>query len=254
MNLVDSHRYSFFGKRTGIILNSASRNDPFIMLTCIREKADQSWEKPSQNEGKIVRISLEEMIEIMRVLNQETQAWNTIHKYKDETTKISFKWKDNSHSALLIDIGNYPKLLGYSQSELFRLLLRHLIKEKIVYATTPMKQTDDARQPDPERKTSRSKVRPRVVEEVKPEVLDDPEEESVPIKEEVIQKDKDVEAMLVKGSFMAETEKAVLIGLEPDKSVWFPKSTVRSPYEKEKFQIQQFMIDTWILKKNQVVS
>ncbi|TFF90374.1 MAG: hypothetical protein EU548_03310 [Promethearchaeota archaeon] len=249
--MVDTHRYSFFGKKTGIILSSASRTEPFIMLTCIREKANESWEKPSQNEGKMVRISLEEMIEILRVLDQKTELWSTIHKYKNETTKISFKWNNNTHSALLINIGKYPKMLGYAQTELLRLLLRHLLKEKIHHATIPKKIDSNAEKNESQAESQEEEKRESDMRTV---TLKAPNNQTIPMKEEVIQKDRKDESMLVKGAFMGETEKAVLIGLEPDKAVWFPKSTVRSPYEKEKFLIQRFMIDTWVLKKNQVVS
>ncbi|TFG12291.1 MAG: hypothetical protein EU535_06340 [Promethearchaeota archaeon] len=260
--MVDAHRYSFFGKKTGIILSSMSRSESFVMLTCIREKAGGSWEKPSQNEGKVVRISLEEMVEILRVLEQKAEGWSTVHKYKEESTKIEFRWKDDHHSALYIDIGSYPKMLNYSQTEVLRLLVMHLIKEKIVHATVPPKTSSESPD-DPsnssleEKSTQKSKVAPkrsRKTQSISHSNHQPMEEEVGPIVQEVIQKESETDSMLIHGTFMAETPKAVLIGFESDKSVWFPKSTIRSPYAKEKSQVQQFLIDTWVLQKNQVVS
>jgi len=261
--MVNSHRYSFFGKKTGIIVSSMSRSELFIMLTCIREKPDGSWEKPSHNEGKIIRLSLEEMVEILRVLNHEAKGWNTVHKYKDEATKIEFRWKDETHSALYINIGSYPKMLGYSQTEVLRLLLKHMIKEKIVHATVPPKVNSEVSdnhdqsslEHDPPANNKKiSKHSPKITRKKQPAQEKTPQNTPEVVVEEVIQKESETDSTLIEGSFMAETPKAVLIGLEPDKSVWFPKSTIHSPYEKEKFQIQQFMIDTWVLKKNQVLS
>ena len=62
----DVHSRSFFGQATGMIIRSSSKTDDFIFVNCIKKKPDGSWEKPTQKEGKTVRLSLEEIIMILQ--------------------------------------------------------------------------------------------------------------------------------------------------------------------------------------------
>ncbi|MHA1149380.1 MAG: hypothetical protein ACTSR8_14180 [Promethearchaeota archaeon] len=95
--MVDSHNYSFFGKSSGLTLNSSSKDDAYIFIKCIKQKKSGEWEKPSKGEGKTIKLSLEEMASILRVLERYEMAWATFHSYKDNGTQISFKWKNSSH-------------------------------------------------------------------------------------------------------------------------------------------------------------
>jgi hypothetical protein len=60
--MTNSHNYSFFGQKSALFIKSSSKNEPYIFFQCIKSKNDGSWEKPSQGEGKIIKLSLEEMI------------------------------------------------------------------------------------------------------------------------------------------------------------------------------------------------
>lgn len=57
----------------------------------------------------------------------------------------------------------------------------------------------------------------------------------------------------IEGRLVAETEKAVLIQFKSGKEVWIPKSTLRADYESNKNISQVFLIDTWVLEKNDII-
>jgi len=133
--LVDSHSKSFFGQNTGIIVKSTSKYDPFIYIQCIKRKPSGEWEKPTDKEGKIIKISLEEMVSIIQVLESQKKTWQCTHNYKDLTTSISFSWENDESDILWINIGDYSKMLNFAQIEVFRLLVSHLLNEKIVFST-----------------------------------------------------------------------------------------------------------------------
>ena len=62
----------------------------------------------------------------------------------------------------------------------------------------------------------------------------------------------DNETATVGGICEGKTEKALLIHFESGKQIWIPKSTIRSEFDPESSNTQQFTIDTWVLKKNEV--
>lgn len=132
--MVDQHSYSFFGQTNGLIIKSPSKEDPFIFFTCIKKKQEGAWEKPSSGEGKTIRMSLEEMVMILEVLKGNNSSWNTQHTYQEENTPITFSWDEKNKDKMWVVIGPYKKLLTFPQVEIFRMLLKHILKEKIKYA------------------------------------------------------------------------------------------------------------------------
>lgn len=135
--MTDKHSQSFFGQKVGIIVKSNKKNDPFIYFHCIRKKENGVWEKPSLNEGKIVKLNMGEIIEMLFVLSQKKREWSTIHTFNNETTKISIK-EHETDQAFWINIGNYNRLLKFPQSELLKRLFEHMLQEKIEFATTTL--------------------------------------------------------------------------------------------------------------------
>jgi len=129
-----THYYSLYGKVI-LIIQSSSVEEPFIFLTCITKKSENEWERPSQGEGKTIKCNLEEIASIILVLRQKLLEWSNTHKFKDKETKISFKWESNT-KWLKIGIGNYTKMLNYSQVELFKYLVKHLLQEKIMFQSS----------------------------------------------------------------------------------------------------------------------
>ena len=54
--MVDNHSYSFFGQKVGLIIQSASKTEPFIFFRLIKSKNDGSWERPSSGEGNVIKL------------------------------------------------------------------------------------------------------------------------------------------------------------------------------------------------------
>ncbi len=135
--MTDKHNQSFFGQKVGIIVKSNKKNEPFLYFHCIRKKENGIWEKPSLNEGKIVKFNICEIIEMLFVLSQKKTEWSTIHIFNNETTKISIK-KHETDQAFWINIGKYNRLLKYPQSEFLKRLFEHILQEKIEFATTSL--------------------------------------------------------------------------------------------------------------------
>lgn len=128
---------SFFGKSSAITIKSSSREDPHIFFQCIKKKKTGTWQKPSKGEGKIIKCSLEELIMILQVLRKHSTSWSSFHSFNGTKTSISFAWDKNGNETLWININKYSKSLSFLQVEIFKLLLEHLLEEKIEYATTP---------------------------------------------------------------------------------------------------------------------
>jgi len=105
----------------------------------VRKKRDGNWEKTSQGEGKTIRLSLEEMVSIKEVFKKCPSSWKSVHKYKEEMTSIDFDSRENQSLPYLLKIGTYPKPLTFAQGEIFRMLLEHLITEKIEHLNTFIK-------------------------------------------------------------------------------------------------------------------
>jgi len=64
--MTDQHNYSFFCQKTGLTVQSAPKNEPYMFLRFIKNKSDGEWEKPSKGEGKAIKFSLEEMVSILQ--------------------------------------------------------------------------------------------------------------------------------------------------------------------------------------------
>ena len=225
--MVDKHNHSFFGKSSGLTIQSSSINDPFIFLQCIQKKLDGSWEKPSNGEGKTIKINLDEMVMIIGVLNNKLQNWSSYHKYNENNTQISFKWEDEKNQRLYINIGKYSKMLNYAQSELLRLLLNHLLKEKIENATSWNLSKVKFEKPLKEK----SKI---AIEQIRQAKHDD---QSIPIE----------------GAIKGETQKALLINFDDEHKLWIPKSAISIGYNPEIDIAQTFHIASWLLRKNNLI-
>jgi hypothetical protein len=135
--MVDQHIYSFFGQNVALIIKSISKSDSYLFLKCIKRKSNGKWEKFSEREGKIIKCSLEEIMFILCVLNHQIPSWQSFHTYNDEKTVISIGWEENNNQILWFNIANYSKMLNFAQVEILKLLLTHILKEKIIYGTTP---------------------------------------------------------------------------------------------------------------------
>ncbi len=235
--MVDKHSQSFFGQSTGLTIRSSSKTEPFIFLKCIKKKPDGSWEKPSLGEGKTIKCNLDEIVMILDVLNRNRASWTSFHNFNDVKTQISFKWEDDAKQKLLIYIGKYSKMLKFAQIEIFRLLLKHILDEKIEFSTVLNFDTLNKRA-----------LLPKAVNQI----IEGNSSKTLPIVTETVER-KESEVSQIKGVIEGETEKALLIQFNEDKEVWIPKSIIRSDYDTSvKVSTQNFLIDNWILKRNNI--
>lgn len=229
--MVNHHRISFFGSKTGILFDSNPSGSPDIFLTFIKKKVDGSWEKPSQKEGRTIKFSLVDMAFILRVLRGEISAWKTVHLYEERKTAISFERDSEDRERLKIKAGDYIKLLNYGEVEVFKALLEHVFQEKVISSTEARKREDVS---GAELKKEPNQI---IAEETS-------EEKTEPII---------AETAVLTGVYESETEKALLIAFEGKKAIWVPKSTIRSSFDSKITASQKFEIDTWILKKNNII-
>ena len=218
--MVKHHRKEFFDSSTGILFDSGPSSSPTIFLTFIKKKEDGSWEKPSLKEGKTVKFTLEEVPFILRVINGEAFVWNTIHSFEGQETSISFEQDSENREKLKVKAGDYQKLLSYGEVEVFKALLEHVFQEKIIASTEVIKQTS----PTTAEETSEEKI------------------------ESVVK-----ETAVLAGVCESETEKALLIAFDGNKEIWVPKSIIHSDFDVKSKETQKFEIDTWILKKNNII-
>ncbi len=252
--MTDNHSQSFFGQTTGIILSSPSKTDPFIFLKCIKKKPDGIWEKPSLGEGKTIKCSLEEIVMILQVLDGKTTSWSGYHQYKETKTQISVNWEGNDQDKLWIRVGDYSKMFGFSQIEILRLLLKHILEEKIEFATGSNKSQANFNNNNINNNNKTANIKPKE-NVIREEIGASSGEEDMLFIEESIKNSSSSgnngnKKRKLRGSIKTETAKALLIMLPSGREQWFPKTTISSQFNPEKEIEQIFLIDKWILEKN----
>ena len=200
-----------------------------MFIHFFKKKPDGTWEKPSFSEGKAIKLSLEEIVMILRVLNHETNKWQCQHIFKDNETSVSFNWEDLNYDILWINAGNYSKRLNLAQTEILKLLLTHFLEEKIIYSTLQRKGNTD-------RIKKRTHYNQFKSNEIK-----------IPADHQSLNDTSDLY-----GSIVGETEKAILIDFK-SKEEWIPKSAINNKYLQQKSIKQKFLINNWILKKLELI-
>jgi len=177
---------------------------------------------------------------ILKILSQKSDSWTTVHTFKEEKTAISFKWDKEKNITLWVNIGSYNKKLNTAKVEILRLLLKHIVKEKIEFATVPKNLKTFE-------KTNNNKQIP-----VKPEEFFEEEKNNDLIIVEQVDAEK--ETSNVKAIITGETQKALLLQYDDRiEEVWTPKSIIHSKYESTKGVTQSFSIESWFLKKYNII-
>ncbi|MBD3198204.1 MAG: hypothetical protein GF317_24355 [Candidatus Lokiarchaeota archaeon] len=249
--MTNSHNYSFFGKKSAVIVKSSSKNDPFIFIQCLKTDDNGVWEKPSQGEGKIIKLSLEEMIMILEVLQKKQNKWSAYHSFNDNDTQINVNW-DSNREKVWFNIGEYRKSLNIAQFEILKMLLKHFLKEKIEFATTrqekTIKTTRKSKSPTSNSNNSYHNKTERI------ERYKKPQKEKTILKEEIIQnKPQNYEnngKIHINGKVKRETPKALLILFPNQNEIWVPKSKIYNNFDTSSDDQQEFIIEKWIIEKN----
>lgn len=239
-----THNYSFFGKKSGLLFQSAKRDQPYVFFRFIKKKDSGDWEKPSNGEGKVIKFSLEEIIMILEVLNKKIPSWDSYHKFKNDDSKIGFRWQKEHGENLWINVNEYSKMLNFSQLEILKRLLDHILEEKIIYATRP-KKSFSSRKSEQKQNKKRNKRQKKSGHSESKLHRDSDNEKSNEDGEKVTE---------VEGLIKAQTEKAVLIEFEEGSEEWIPKSLIKSNYVNSEEISQKFLIDTWLLKKSKIMA
>ena len=242
VKMADYHTKTFYGQKTSIIITSPAKMVPYFFLTCINRKEDGTWEISSKGEGKTVKISIEEIICFLEVLNRRSANWRGFHVFKERKTEIYVGWVDESRQVLKIKIGDYIKKLRFPNLNFMTLLLAHLLTEKIEFATSGTFETKAKAKEEvsvgeeyglfSEHITARDGL--HIVETTEYGVSIDTVEISAKIK--------------------VESPKALLITLDSSEEFWIPKSTIHNDYDvSEKKKSQKFLVDKWIVEKQKII-
>ena len=204
------HLKRFQGQNIDLIVESKSKFDNFIFFHFTNKNVKQS-------KNLVIKYFLEEIAMILCILRKELFIWKS---YRDEDLEVTFVWEENDTQKLWIHAGNYSKTLNIGQIEVLRLLIMHLLDEKVKFSTSKnIINTENY-----------VKITPNgdIHSEFK--------------LNEMINK--------IEGKVINQTDKAVLINFEDKTEVWIPKSTIHSPYNITISSSQLFMIENWVLKKN----
>jgi len=262
----DKHSKSFFGQNTGLIVYSLSKKEPFFFIRCIKKKPGGSWEKLTTGEGKVIKFSLDEVVMILEVLNRKQLNWSSYHTYKNNQTPISFGWENEQAKILWINIANYSKMLNFAQAEILRLLLTHILKEKIKHATCSRKENIN----NIALNESNSKVLKYRNNNAKKNLVVDNYNKlnlnkqsfkhsyNQNNQQQTISKISSKSNLFrdmtnIKGAIKGETEKALLISFKSGQEIWILKSTIHCRFIPKKMFSQNFLIDNWILKRNKIL-
>jgi len=227
---MSSNRKGFFGENTGLLYVNGPPSNPTIFMTFIKKKKDGSWEKPSQKKGRTIKFSLVDIAFILQVLRGDKNAWSTFHSFEERKISISFERDSENKENLKIKAGDYLKLLNYGEIEVFKALLEHTFQEKVI-SSTEVKKREEFSEP-------KKKIDQRITEETAQE------KENTSVLSETV---------ILEGICRGETEKALLIVFEGNKELWVPKSTIHSSFDSNITSPQKFEIDSWILKKNNLL-
>ena len=136
---MERHQRSFFGQKIGLIFDSGMWDDEYSYFTLLRKKESGTWEKPSNGEGKRIKVNLGELVMMGKVLEGTLPRFSTVHSFKDLKTSISFAQNVNKAGEIWMNVDKYAKNLRSPETDILRMILNHIIKEKIVRATVPRK-------------------------------------------------------------------------------------------------------------------
>ena len=238
--MADYHTKTFFGQKKAVILTSPAKTVPYIFLSCIIKKQDGSWESLSSQEGKTVKMSIEEIICILEVLNKKSANWRGTHVFKERKTEIYVGWESEAREVIRIKIGDYVKKLRFPSLNLFILMLEHILSEKVEFATSGTFDTTEEQNEDEgqygvfsERITARDGL--QIVETTEYGVSVGP--------------------VQINANIKVESPKALLITLDSGEEFWIPKSTIHNTYDTvQKKKLQKLLVDKWIIEKNKIIN
>ncbi len=261
VNMTNSHTQNFFGQKTGLIFSTNKKEESFMFIRCLKKKKNGEWQK--FNESKVVKISLLETISILDVLNGKRKIWNTFHSFNNTKTPISFAWDEYDSELLWINIDDYSRPLNYPETELLKRLIKHIVNEKIEFATirkelrTENNGTAIREQPVKIENTNRNYRSEKSIREPSSKnykgystTPKNNKSNNVNIKNNMSEDD----FASLRGKIKMAREKAILLILDNQEEIWLPKSTIKGDYDLNTSDSQNFIVKKWILEKRNLAS
>ena len=239
--MADYHNKTFFGQNSSVGIESPAKNLPYIFISIKNRKEDGTWESSKKGEGKIVKISIEEIICILEVLHKKSANWRGYHVFKDRKTEIYLGWEDESRQVLQVKIGDYIKKLRFPNLNFLTLMLEHILTEKIEFATSGISKSKEKEKPmdvSPEYSVFTEHITAR---------------DGLHIVE-TTQYGTSIDTVEITAMIKVESPKALLVTLESDQEFWIPKSTVHNEYDIKSKDLQKFVVDKWIIEKNKILN
>jgi len=240
--LADFHIKTFYGQKKSVRVTSPSKQVPYIFLSCINRKNDGSWEKPSEGEGKTVRLSIEEIICILEVLYRRSANWRGYHVFKDRKTEIYVGWEDESRQVLRVKIGEYIKKLRFPNLNFMTLLLDHILNEKIEFATSGTFETKTMEKVEIDEEAEFGLFSEHITARDGLHIVETTE---FSVSRSTVE---------INAKIKVESPKAILITLNSGEEFWIPKSTIHSEYDvSDKNKLQKLIVDKWIIEKHKIL-
>lgn len=254
--MTDQHNQNFFGQKTGLIVSSNLREEPFIFIRCLKKKKDGEWQK--FEESKVIKLSLLEIVAISDVLNGKRKIWNTFHSFNESKTPISFAWDEHDSDLLWINIDEYSRPLNYPETELMKRLIDHILEEKICYSTVKseknMKEIDE----------KANNIKEEDIQNKKENRLDEKNKKNLTKNNEFHKnynnqinnyaKDSEETIANIRGKIKMVRDKAILIVMDSDEEIWLPKSTITNEFDEKSTNLQNFLVKRWILEKRNSIT
>ncbi|MFX0077478.1 MAG: hypothetical protein ACFE96_18700 [Candidatus Hermodarchaeota archaeon] len=246
----DKHLQNFFGNHTTMFVRSTSKEDPFVFLQFISKRSNGFWQNPSIGEGLLLRCNLDQIIMIKDVLKGTFKSWSTNLTLRGRDVNIALAWEDANPPKLWINAANYSKLLNYSQVQLLRSLLKHILKEKVKSSTVtsslegfggkirPRKEIEKLQ----EKNNNHNKRTASKNQSVETKYINNTK---VTVKKTIKRDVKEIT-----GTIKFQTKKALLLDLSSGEEIWVPKSVIRSLYKAWGKKEQIFYVDSWFFKEN----
>ena len=240
--MADFHIKTFYGQKKSVRVTSPSKQVPYIFLSCINRKNDGSWEKPSEGEGKTVRLSIEEIICILEVLYRRSANWRGYHVFKDRKTEIYVGWEDESRQVLRVKIGEYIKKLRFPNLNFLTLLLDHILNEKIEFATSGTFETKTMEKVEIDEEAEFGLFSEHITARDGLHIVETTE---FSVSRSTVE---------INAKIKVESPKAILITLNSGEEFWIPKSTIHSEYDvSDKNKLQKLIVDKWIIEKHKIL-
>ncbi len=131
-HLIDEKVEFFFSQKTGIIFSNDSKDDGIINIKCCKKNKNGEWDK--KEECKNDKINFRELISLCDYLNSKKTEYKPGNIFYKSENEISFAWDEFGPNVFWITIDDYKRSLNYSETELLRRLINHLVAEKIRFA------------------------------------------------------------------------------------------------------------------------